>query len=160
MNKEQAGARQEARGTGKLKPGGREVRAGWWASRFLEVKSRREKLGWLCGLAVVGLAATALLTVHVAAQSSNLNGHVLAKHTPGFVARATDMGPEDSSKMVTVTLWLRMHNTDALDAVVQQLYDPSSSNYHHWLTQAEFNASYAPKAEEAAAVRKFLQGTT
>jgi subtilase family serine protease len=39
---------------------------------------------------------------------------------------------------------------------VEQQYDPSSANYKSWLTPDQFNSSFAPTAEDVAAVKEFL----
>ena len=66
------------------------------------------------------------------------------------------MGPEDESKYITITVWLNQHNKAALDALVEQIYDPGSPNYHRFLTMPEYKEQFAPTAKDAAAVRDFL----
>ena len=34
------------------------------------------------------------------------------------------------------------HDDAAITAFERSLYDPSSANYHHWLTPAEFQARF------------------
>jgi subtilase family serine protease len=78
---------------------------------------------------------------------------------PGFAAssnRATNLGPEDESKQISVTVWLNLHNKAALDTMVQQMYDKTSPNYHKYLTLKDFKTQFAPTAKEAATVRDFL----
>src|SRR5580704_19151942 len=78
---------------------------------------------------------------------------------PGFAAssnRATNLGPEDQSKQISVTVWLNLHNKAALDAMVQGMYDKTSPNYHKFLTMKEFKTQFAPTAKDAATVRDFL----
>jgi subtilase family serine protease len=78
---------------------------------------------------------------------------------PAFAAtpkQGTVLGPEDESKSVTVTVWLNLHNKPALDSLVQEMYDSTSPNYHHFLTIQEYKGQFAPTAKEAAAVRDFL----
>src|ERR1700722_17855776 len=70
--------------------------------------------------------------------------------------QGTNMGPEDESKVISVTVWLNFHNKAALDSLVEQMYDKDSPNYHHWLTMGEYKTQFAPTAKEAAAVRDFL----
>src|SRR5579884_3011413 len=69
---------------------------------------------------------------------------------------AKNLGPEDQAKQITVTVWLKQHNKASFDALVQQLYDKSSPNYHHWLTMAQYKAKFAPTAKETSVVRNFL----
>jgi subtilase family serine protease len=77
----------------------------------------------------------------------------------GFAAtpnQSTNMGPEDESKQISVTVWLNLHNKAALDTMVQQMYDKTSPNYHQFLTLKQFKAQFAPTAKDAATVRDFL----
>ena len=49
----------------------------------------------------------------------------------GFAAipkGATDMGPENEGKQITVTVWLKLHNKANLDAMVKGIYDKASPN--------------------------------
>jgi len=78
-------------------------------------------------------------------------------NTPGFVSKARDLGSEESSKQVTIHMWLKLHNEDALRELVRQQYDERSPNYHVWLTRDEFNEQFAPTAREVATVRNFLE---
>jgi subtilase family serine protease len=70
--------------------------------------------------------------------------------------QGTVIGPEDQSKPITITVWLNLHNRPALDSLVEQMYDSSSPNYHHFLTMQEYTEQFAPSAKDAAAVRDFL----
>src|ERR1700691_2693420 len=67
-----------------------------------------------------------------------------------MLANAQDLGPEDSSKQITTTVWLRQRNKDAFDTLVQQMYQKDSPSYHHWLTMPEYIAKFAPTENDAA----------
>jgi subtilase family serine protease len=71
-------------------------------------------------------------------------------------SQGTKLGPEDPEKQIAVTVWLNLHSKDALDALVEQMYEKNSSNYHQFLTMAQFAERFAPTAKEAATVRNFL----
>jgi hypothetical protein len=45
----------------------------------------------------------------------------------------------------------------ALEALIEQLHDPKSPNFHHWLTAAEFGARFGPAASDIAAITGWLQ---
>lgn len=70
--------------------------------------------------------------------------------------QGTNMGPENGSKVISITVWLNLHNRAQLDALVPQMYDKSSANYHKWLTPSQFKAQFAPTAQDLAAVQEFL----
>jgi subtilase family serine protease len=81
----------------------------------------------------------------------------LALALPAFAQPATQLlGPEDQSKQINVTYWLKQHNKAAFDELVRQQYDPASPNYHHWLTPSQYQARFAPTAADMAVVNKHL----
>ncbi len=83
-------------------------------------------------------------------------GQLVAHNTPNFVATAKNLGAEDPAKTIEVSVWLNLHNRAALDTLAQQLYDPSSPNYRHWLKNSDL-ARFAPTAQEAATMREFFE---
>jgi subtilase family serine protease len=99
---------------------------------------------WVCVKPALTVCLLALLAGSMFSQSR------------GAVASPQNLGPEDPSKLITVTVWLNQHNKAALDELVRQMYEPSSANYHHWLTREEYKADFAPTAQDAAIVRSFL----
>jgi subtilase family serine protease len=72
------------------------------------------------------------------------------------VAKPQNLGPEDPSKLITVTVWLNQHNKAALDELVRQMYQPGSPNFHRFLTHEQYRSQFAPTAAEAAQVRDYL----
>jgi len=104
-----------------------------------------------------GRGASILLAVlTLMAVSAFSQGQPGGSHS--IVGSRQDLGPEDSSKQVTVTVWLHQHNKDAFDALVQQMYEKGSPQYHHWLTMEQYKATFAPTRKDAALVRDFLSG--
>jgi subtilase family serine protease len=87
-------------------------------------------------------------------QSANAQG--AAASTSRLLAKAENLGAEDLSKQITVTVWLKHNNQAVFDELVRQMYDNSSPNYHHFLTLEQYRANFAPTAQQAAAVRDFL----
>src|SRR5271167_2002932 len=81
---------------------------------------------------------------------------VLALMAGSAFAQGTNLGPEDESKQISVTVWLNLHNKQGLDSLVQQMYDKESPNYHQFLTLEQYKAQFAPSAKEAATVGDFL----
>ncbi len=93
------------------------------------------------------IALSAVLNVHAAPVANN---------TPGFIKQAADLGPLDPNSVINVTVWLQLHNEGKLDALVKEQKQKDSTNYHKWITQDQFNASFAPTAKEVDSVQKFL----
>jgi subtilase family serine protease len=72
------------------------------------------------------------------------------------VKQAVDLGATDPSSVISVTVWLKLHNENQLDQLVKQRYENGSPAFHRWITQAEFNSSFGPTAEGLKSVQKFL----
>ncbi len=92
--------------------------------------------------------------VSVSAQSSR--EYTIPNSRTGFGSRASDLGPEDASKQITIYLWLQLRNGESLSQLVEEQYDPSSANYQKWLTPEQLTANFAPTTEDVAAVESFL----
>ncbi len=103
----------------------------------------------------VFLAVTFCLVANVAFAQSTSNASI-ANNTPGFITHAKDLGPANSADVISVTAWLKLHNENQLDRLVQQQNQRGSANFHKWITQAQFNASFAPTSQEVKSVQNFL----
>ncbi len=90
------------------------------------------------------------------AQADAVLGVALPASTPKFVASARNLGPEDLSKNIAITVWMKVRDRRALDELAAELYDPDSSNYHRWIKPEEFRARFAPSREDLRTVQQFL----
>jgi subtilase family serine protease len=99
------------------------------------------------------LVAALIAAVSMPAGASQLVGH----NTPRYVSTSKNLGPEDASKVIEVSLWLNAHNRSQMDALAHDLYDRNSSSYRHFLTPSQLAARFAPSAAEAQTVRGFLE---
>ncbi len=102
-------------------------------------------------------AVAILLVLTLAGSAFAANGRVLANSTPRFVQTAQNLGAEDPSKVVSITVRLQLHNLAGRDALLKQMYTPGSPVYHQWLTPAQYAARFAPTAQESAVVQDFLK---
>lgn len=100
---------------------------------------------------IVTLCAVLGLMASVSAQT-----YVVRGNTPGFIQKAKDLGAIDPSTVIRVTAWLKLHNEAQLDRLVQQQNQKGSSNYHKWITQAQFDSTFGPTPQEVKAVQNFL----
>lgn len=96
------------------------------------------------------------LTVCAVQPANAAVGQLIAHNTPRYVATSKKVGAENPAKSIEISVWLNLHNRAGLDALAEQLYDRTSPNYHHWLKPADL-ARFAPTAEEARTVQKFLE---
>ncbi len=97
--------------------------------------------------------ATVVLGLLTAATAQN---YVIRGNTPGFIQKAKDLGPVNPTTVTTVTAWLNLHNEDKLDRLLKAQNQQGSGNYQKWITQAQFNSTFGPTAQEVKAVQNFL----
>ncbi len=98
-----------------------------------------------------------ILTLCAARPADAASGQFVAHNTPSYVATAKNLGTEDPSKTIEVSIWLNLHNRAEMDAVARDLYNRNSPNYRHWLTRSQIAARFAPTAEEAKTVQEFFE---
>jgi len=83
----------------------------------------------------------------------------LSGHTHALAAPKFDRGPvADSLPMEHMYLQLRRgpEQAAALEQKIQELQDPQSSNYHHWLTADELGKTYGPSQQDIDTVVSWL----
>jgi hypothetical protein len=83
-----------------------------------------------------------------------LQSHVSSYITQGQASR---LGAMASSEPMRLAIQLPLSNQAELSTLLQQLYDPASPNYHHYLTADEFTERFGPSVEEYQAVLEFAQ---
>jgi subtilase family serine protease len=71
--------------------------------------------------------------------------------------RAPFMGRLADDKQMHLSLVLPLRNQAALTDLLQRLYDPSSPDYRHFLTVAQFTEQFGPNEQDYAAVAAYLQ---
>ena len=125
-------------------------------------KSSRRLLRVALGaLSIIVLASLVSYSKSRSAQSGNgpngnAYGYVVKDNTPLFVSGAVDQGSADPNAVISVTVWLKLHNESQLHKLVQQLYDKKSPSFHKWINQQQFNANFSPTSQEVNAVQNFL----
>jgi subtilase family serine protease len=107
-------------------------------------------------LSLLLLASVGAAWVETAQGAVSAGGQLIANNTPKFVTAGKNVGPVDPASTIEVSIRLNVHNPSELDALAQDLYNPKSPNYRHWLSKADFVARFAPTAEEAKTVEDFF----
>jgi subtilase family serine protease len=113
-------------------------------------------------LLVAGLAiATSTVTVSALAAtpvSAAPSRHLINGSAPKWLGKATTLGDSPAQNRVSFGLLLGMRNADKAQALLQSVSDPDNADYGKWLTDAQFNAQFAPSASDVSAVQKWLKG--
>jgi subtilase family serine protease len=117
------------------------------SSRF----ARKVAVGLLAGATVVGLSVTA-----GAASAVPSGRHPLTGSSPKWLPFARDMGTTVTTQPVNFGVLLGMRDQSGADAAVRAVSDPGSASYGHYLTNAQFDAKYAPAKSTVAAVKDWL----
>lgn len=86
----------------------------------------------------------------------------LAGSTPRWLAHAEKQASDSTTTKAAAPQSVRVYlaprgGIAALKATVASLSDPASAQYHHWLTTAQYDATFAPTAASADAVSSYLR---
>ncbi|HEV2329274.1 MAG TPA: protease pro-enzyme activation domain-containing protein [Verrucomicrobiae bacterium] len=100
----------------------------------------------ICGLWSIAICASA------ADSLKTLPGHV-----PAVIRHLTASGALPASKRLNLAIGLPLRDGRGLDDFLAQLYDPASTNYHHYLTPEQFTEKFGPTEADYAAVVSFAR---
>jgi uncharacterized repeat protein (TIGR03803 family) len=81
----------------------------------------------------------------------------LKKHVPAAVTNATFVRHSSRWNRLNLDIGLPLRNRDALANLLQQLYDPASTNFHRFLTPQEFAQQFSPTEADYQAVISFAK---
>ncbi len=104
---------------------------------------------------VLGACAATAFTQSASAVSPR---HPIPGSEPKWLPSATSAGDTPSAEKVSFGLLLGLRNASAAESTLAAISDPSSSSYGDYLSNAEFNATFAPSAGDVSAVKKWLKG--
>ena len=126
------------------------------SSRDLSVEARPGRRRHRLAIATAWALAAVLLSASAGASAAAAStGYRIAHNTPGFIAHAKDTGALAPSQTIAVTVWLRLRNTAQLDQLAKQQRTRGTAEYHRWITQAAFDATYAPIARDVASFEHY-----
>ncbi len=78
-------------------------------------------------------------------------------HVPAVISELNlqPAGELPATNELHLAIGLPLRNTNELSALLEQIYDPASPNYQHYLTPDQFIARYAPSEQDYASVAHF-----
>ncbi|HEV2320276.1 MAG TPA: S53 family peptidase, partial [Verrucomicrobiae bacterium] len=100
------------------------------------------------------LLALALPAAAAAQQMKTLSGHVPRVLSRFHLQPIADL-PADTN--LTIAISLPVQNEDVLDSLLSQIYNPASTNYHHYLKAGEFAVRFGPTAGDYQKVMDFAK---
>ena len=66
------------------------------------------------------------------------------------------LGHTDGNQRITLSVSLQLRNANQIDSFIASLYNPSSRNYKHFLTPAQFAQQFGPSSSEVASVTNYM----
>ncbi len=110
-------------------------------------------------LAAGPMCVAALLAVALsgAAQAAGHGGRwTVPGSRPSWTSAAPQAGAVPASQHVDARVWLAPQNADQLDALATAVSDPSSAQYGQFLTEDQYDAQFAPSADQVSAISQWL----
>jgi subtilase family serine protease len=119
---------------------------GWIQFQRRSLPIKPSGLGWLA-IAMLALAPIAVL------RAASLQ--VVHDHGPAPIALLHPLGRLASSNQLELTIGLNLQNRAALTNLLSEIYDPSSPNYHQYLSPEQFAARFGPTEQDYETVIAF-----
>jgi hypothetical protein len=82
---------------------------------------------------------------------------VVRGHVRDEVRGLTAINRLPSTNVLHLAIGLPLRNQEALTNLLQQIYDPTSTNYHHYLTPEQFTEAFGPTEQDYQAVIAFAK---
>jgi len=107
--------------------------------------------GWLATLIVVSCLGPNL------GLGAEPGWRQLSGHVPTVVSQLTPLGPLPGNTNLSLAIGLPLRDPAGLAKLLDEIYDPHSTNYHHFLSPAEFTARFGPTLGDYQSVIQFAE---
>ena len=106
-------------------------------------------------MVLIPMVASLLATsVRAATERQTPGGHV-----PEAVAKLRPVGRLGSSQRLKLAIGLAPRDEQGLDTFLQELYDPASLNYRHYLTPGQFTGRFGPTEQDYKALIDYAKAS-
>lgn len=106
------------------------------------------------GMRIRALSVLMFLLVAVSARAAGEK--VLTGHVPPVISHLAAIGSPAPASRLNLAIGLPLRNREALAALLEQLYDPASTNFHRFLTLEQFTQQFGPTESEYQSVLNFI----
>jgi hypothetical protein len=107
---------------------------------------------------VIGYSVAACLTLGLFAQPTQAQQlRTLPGHVPPAVALLQPVDRLPGSTRLNLAIGLPLRNQEGLTKLLQQIYDPASPQYRHYLTTEQFTEKFGPTEQDYQAVVDFAR---
>jgi hypothetical protein len=104
------------------------------------------------GLGLLAVVGAAWPSSGAVTEMKTLHGHV-----PAIVSKLSPTGTVNNTNTLHLAIGLPLHNQDQLNALLQQVSDPSSRNYRHYLTPDQFTSQFGATDQDIQSIIGFAQ---
>jgi subtilase family serine protease len=107
----------------------------------------------------MALAAVMLVCVGLAAaQGAPIKGVPIRDNHPSEIAQLGELSRAAANRRLDLKIFLSLRNRPELDALLAAQQDPTSPQYHQWLTPAQFATRFDPGQSDLIAIANWLNG--
>ena len=106
---------------------------------------------------LLGIAASLALFALIAQPTQGADRKMLHGYVPDVVAKLTSLGQLPSDNRLELVIGLPLRNREALTNLIQELYNPASTNFHRYLTPDQFTANFGPTVADYQTVLLFAR---
>ncbi len=96
----------------------------------------------------------AMMAVAISSPAAGAGTKTLHGNVPAIVSKIQSKGHLGEQEL-NLNFGLPLRNQEALSNLLQQIYDPASPNYHHFLTPEQFTEQFGPTTEDYRKVMNF-----
>src|SRR5436190_7115997 len=114
------------------------------------------KLG--SAIVVLVVVSVSILSLKLFAQARQDARIPIQGQTVPLISHAQLLGAANGQQQLNLSIGLQPRNQQELDNLLRQMYDPSSSLYHHFLTPQEFADEFGPTPDQQQQVANYLRG--
>src|SRR2546428_9119168 len=101
------------------------------------------------------LATSIMLSLLLLTPAWAVERQLLTGHIPSSAARLQPVGRLPGSSRLNLAIGLPLRNQEALTTLLDQLYDPASPQYRHYLSPEQFTEKFGPVKEDYEALIAF-----
>ncbi|HSU56626.1 MAG TPA: S53 family peptidase, partial [Candidatus Dormibacteraeota bacterium] len=103
--------------------------------------------------------AAVVVSVALLFSARAAHGKTLKGHLPGPVTSLQALGALPASTNLQLAIGLPLRNAQALNDLLRELSDPTSTNFLHYLSSEEFTERFGPTAEDYEKVATFARAS-
>ena len=122
-----------------------------------------QRLGTLAFAALLAVVVASLgMRPQASAQATAIQDGSRASlkdSAPGWAKPSNEVGTAPGSKHVDARVYLKPRDKSGLDALVDEISDPSSPHYGQFITPDQYRSRFGPTDADVNAVKKWLTGT-